>query len=214
MVPRIPSTALEGPVLTASDVHVSVAPYAPKTVRQDTQDAEDDAMDTMYGGAIKDPVKTDRKSDQIYSEFVLHDDMMDCVVQYGSDPTLISVQSSIGSTPLSDVRYSQCNQALIECGKKALAKQDIFIAGWPQHLNEPAPTMRSTIIERGIKRCNRDAFNHHDPIQPDSHMTDAEFAIHGTVAMCNKPLVECLENAEDKWEEAKDYWDFTYPYAS
>lgn len=236
LIPRVPSVSpevcieclllcvlhltllLQRPVVVTSDLPIPVAPSAPeKTVRQDSQAAENSAMDAMYDDAMYanadfKATEKDRHPSQKYSEFILNEDLKGCVSRYGSDPAKISGQSSISGTIITNVRYFQCNQALIKCNNDALETQAQFLPGWPAHLNDPSPVMRTTTLERGMIKCNRLASNNQDPVWPDSNMNKETFELRGTVAMCNVPLIACLETVQDKWEDLRIKWDTAYPY--
>jgi hypothetical protein len=226
LIPRIPTASLEVclkclllrcPNLTSilqQPVHIPTAPSAAeKTVRQDSNDSEESAMDRMAGDTTMVTGDERRTGFEKYSEFKLHEDLMACDKRFGSDPTLISVQSSIGNTSLKNVRYSQCNQALLACTVQALDDHQTSGVAWPPYDKNNGPTMRTTVLERGMNKCNRVAASNQNVVQVNSNMIDEEFKIHGTIAVCNAPLIQCLEEEGEQWEQLRYEWDAIYPYA-
>jgi hypothetical protein len=226
LIPRIPTASLEVclkclllrcPNLTSilqQPAHIPTAPSAAeKTVRQDSNDSEESAMDLLAGDTMMVTGEERRTGFEKYSEFDLHEKLMLCDRKLGSDPTLISDQSSIGNTSLEDVRYSQCNQALLECSRSALHRHQIDGASWPPYDENNGPTMRTTVLERGMNKCNRVAASNQDVVQVNSHFTDEEFKVRGTIALCNLPLIQCLEKEGEQWEQLRYEWDAIYPYA-
>jgi hypothetical protein len=45
----------------------------------------------------------------------------------------------------------------------------------------------------------------------DADMTEVEFTVFGTVAMCNKRLIVCFENESGKYDDVVMEWDENHP---
>ena len=182
-----------------------------KVVRQNSIDDEHKAMNDLDANTFMitaiDPLPPHQK----YREYKLHEDLMICDQKYGSDHTLISDQSSIGNTPLKDVRFSQCNHALVTCAQEALNDHEVSSAGWPVYDPLERPVLRTNMLQRGIDKCLRVNSEDQMRVFTDADMTEVEFTVFGTVAMCNKRLIVCFENESGKYDDVVMEWDENHP---
>ncbi|RII14471.1 hypothetical protein CUC08_Gglean004052 [Alternaria sp. MG1] len=179
--------------------------------RQDSLSDEQTAMDNLDANTFVLSANDPQEPQARYREYTLQQDLLACNKQYGVDPTPIASQSSIGTTPLKDVRFTQCQQALVECAQKALDEHKLSSESWPLADPLERPVLRTNMLERGMVKCLRVAASDTKKVFTLSDMTEKEFEVYGTVAMCNKHLVLCFEDISGLYDDKVAEWDEDHP---
>jgi hypothetical protein len=67
------------------------------------------------------------------------------------------------------------------------------------------------MLQRGIDKCLRVNSEDQMRVFTDADMTEVEFTVFGTVAMCNKRLIVCFENESGKYDDVVMEWDENHP---
>ncbi|CAN9286805.1 unnamed protein product [Alternaria alternata] len=154
IVPLINTASLQT-ANAASEAHASAATFVPVAARQDSLSDEQTAMDNLDANTFVLSANDPQEPQARYREYTLQQDLLACNKQYGVDPTPIASQSSIGTTPLKDVRFTQCQQALVECAQKALDEHKLSSESWPLADPLERPVLRTNMLERGMVKCLR-----------------------------------------------------------
>ncbi|KAL1797224.1 hypothetical protein ACET3X_003830 [Alternaria dauci] len=211
MIPGVLTTPLEQNTIVTPKAHVSAAPSVPVAARQNSVSDELNAMDDLDSNIFVASANDPQDPQARYREYRLQEDLLSCIQQYGVDPALIKDQSSIGTTSVKDVRFTQCQQALVQCTQKALDEHELSSASWPIADPLERPVLRTNMLQRGMVKCLRVAASDTKKVFSLSDMTEEEFNAYGTVAMCNKHLVLCLEDISGLYDDKVAQWDEDHP---
>lgn len=107
---------MQHPAVAAANIISSTIASSPRLLAQrGSKDDEETDLDNLADNTFILGSQEPRPADKKYSEYPLLQKLLECNVRLGSDPAMIEGQSLIGNTPLLEVRYSQCNRALLDC---------------------------------------------------------------------------------------------------
>ncbi|KAB2108926.1 hypothetical protein AG0111_0g3543 [Alternaria gaisen] len=73
------------------------------------------------------------------------------------------------------------------------------------------PVLRTNMLERSMVKCLRVAASDTKKVFMLSDMTEKEFEVYGTVAMCNRHLVLCFEDISGLYDDKVAEWDEDHP---
>lgn len=137
--------------------------------------------------------------------------LLECNVRLGSDPAMIEGQSLIGNTPLLEVRYSQCNRALLDCATTAMTEADALLNGWPGYDTEARPVLRTHSLNICTNRCIRTSAMDNRLVSEYAGMTRDQFKALGTIAYCNVEVIKCFEACEVAYDGVMRVWNARNP---
>lgn len=190
----------------------AIADVSPvKTVRRSSMDDEETALEILAGNTFMVTAVVPLKAQERFSEYPLLQKLSECIATKGSDPTPINGQSMIGDTPLEEVRFSQCNIALSDCAKTAMVEADARLLGWPAPDKNERPVLRTHSLNLCTGICRRSNALDNRVVFENVGMTREQLRTLGTVAYCNVPLIECLEDCVAKYDAITTAWDVKNP---
>ncbi|KAI4612477.1 hypothetical protein J4E80_007211 [Alternaria sp. BMP 0032] len=210
MIPRAPTTstiAKPEPILASEPTTFTASP-AGLAPRQNSNGDEEAALHALEAATFA--AQKDRYPGDIYNEYTYSTCLGNCADDHASDPTPISIQSAIGNTTLTEVRFFQCNVAYRSCHEDCLKDHKKLMGEWPPVNNRHTPVMTSNTLRNCMTTANAVAQMDRGFVSKSAGMTKEEFERFNTVGMCNIPLFDDTMICQGKFQRERQLWDLEH----